>query len=82
MEKPSFEDRLLNRREASRLLGVSPRTLEAWIYQRKFDVPIVKIGRHAQHWLSDILNFIEKYTENLPTSLGGDKACTNMEERP
>lgn len=59
-------NRLLNRQEAAAFLGVKADTLAVWRSTRKYDIPIVKVGRLVRYRFSDLLDFIERRTINRP----------------
>lgn len=55
-----MDDKLLNRKEAADLLGVSPDTLAYWKCMKKQDIPTVKIGSLVKYRISDLRRFIEE----------------------
>ena len=56
--------RLLNRKEAAEILGVKVDTLAVWKSTRRYNIPVVKVGRLARYRYSDLLEFIERRTVN------------------
>ena len=59
MKSLSVTDRLLDVNEAAAMLGLSPKTLYQWAYERR--VPVVKLfGRALRFRLSDIQALIAK----------------------
>ena len=57
---------LLTRLEAAEFLGVSPITLGLWKSTKRYNLPVVKVGRLAKYRYSDLLEFIEMRTVNRP----------------
>ena len=56
-------DVLLTQQEAAKLIGVEPRTLEAWRARGSYQLPFVKIGpRIVRYRLRDLEAWIEKQT--------------------
>jgi excisionase family DNA binding protein len=49
---------LLTRTEAAEYLGVTPQTLAVWACTRRYNLPVVKMGRLAKYKLSDLDEFI------------------------
>ena len=66
MDQKNFGSRLLSRQEAAAILGVKVDTLAVWLSTRKYDLPVVKVGRLARYRYSDLLDFIERRTVNKP----------------
>jgi predicted DNA-binding transcriptional regulator AlpA len=72
MEHSELPDRLLDSREAGRLLGFSRATLVFWRVQRKRakrgittryqhgGPPFVKIGRATRYWLTDLVKWVQE----------------------
>jgi predicted site-specific integrase-resolvase len=58
--KPSND--LLNREVAAEYLGVSPKTLAVWACTKRYNLPVIKIGRLAKYRKSDLDAFITKRT--------------------
>jgi len=52
-------ERLLSRKEAAELLGVSPATLAVWKSTNRYPLPVVKVGGLAKYKVSDLEAFIE-----------------------
>ncbi|MEN8236950.1 MAG: helix-turn-helix domain-containing protein [Pseudomonadota bacterium] len=61
--------RLLSRKEAAELLGVKVDTLAAWKSTRRYNIPVVKVGRLVRYRYSDLLDFIERRTVNKSSEL-------------
>ena len=45
---------LLTRREAAEYLGVRPETLAVWHCTRRYNLPVVKVGRSVRYRLADL----------------------------
>lgn len=56
--------KLVTREEAAKFLGVSKGTLEVWACHKRYDIPVIKIGRLAKYRMSDLIAFIERRTRN------------------
>ena len=54
--------KLLNRREAAEMLGISSGTLAVWLCCKRYDLPYIKLGSRVMYDYDDILKFIEKST--------------------
>ena len=52
-------EKLLSRKEAAELLGVSPATLAVWKCTGRYNLPVVKIGGLAKYRVSDLEAFVE-----------------------
>ncbi len=56
-----FEHRLMSKAELAVYLGVTERTLELWMRQRK--IPFIKLGRTVRFRVDSVQRYIEeKYT--------------------
>lgn len=67
----NVENRLLSRKQAAEILGVSPNTLAVWTCHKKQALPIVKLGTLVKYRYSDLLNFIERNVHpNTQTNTG------------
>jgi excisionase family DNA binding protein len=60
IQRPNGEnhDPLLSRKEAAIYLGVSHRTLAIWSTTKRYNLPIVKIGRLAKYQKSALDAFV------------------------
>jgi len=58
------DNRLLTRKEAADLLGTTEGTLAVWACNKRYGLPMVKIGRLAKYLSSDLMAFIERRTVN------------------
>lgn len=56
------QQKLLSRKEAAEMLGITPETLAAWKCLQRYDLPVVMVGRCPRYRLSDIESFIERNT--------------------
>lgn len=52
-------EKLLSRKEAAELLGVSPATLAVWQSTGRYALPCVKCGSLARYKVGDLEAFIE-----------------------
>ncbi len=62
MKELQFNDKLLNRREAAELLGTTEGTLTVWTCNKRYNLPVVKVGRLVKYKLSDLITFIDNRT--------------------
>jgi hypothetical protein len=53
---------LLNREEAAKFLCVKPHTLASWASTKRYQLPMVKVGRKAMYRLSDLERWLEERT--------------------
>ncbi len=53
---------------AEMVLGVSPITLGLWKSTKRYNLPVVKVGRLAKYRYGDLLEFIEMRTVNKPNT--------------
>jgi len=66
IHQPHPEDKLLRRKEAARKLTVTPHTLAVWAW-RGFGPPVIKVGRLACYWNSDIEAFLNMRRTEFPS---------------
>ena len=57
---------LLTRKEAAKYLGVKEITLALWKSTKRYNLPVVMMGRLAKYRYGDLLEFVEKRTVNKP----------------
>jgi hypothetical protein len=58
---------LLTREQAAAYLGVKPQTLAGWATTKRYDLPMVKIGRNiVRYRLSDLQAFAARHAEAVP----------------
>lgn len=55
-------DKLLSRKEAAHYLNVAPQTLACWWTNKRYSLPLIKIGRHVKYRQSDLDAFIARNT--------------------
>lgn len=53
---------LLTRKEAAEYLGVKEDTLAVWACSKRYELPMVKIGRLVKYKQSDLDGFIQSRT--------------------
>ena len=51
---------LLSRKEAAAYLGVNGRTLANWLCAKRYELPVVRIGRLVKYRQSDLDTFIDQ----------------------
>ena len=56
-------NKLLNRKEAAKFLGVSEGTLAVWKVTKRYPLPIIKVGRLVKYRESDLIAFLDKMTD-------------------
>ncbi len=60
------KNRLLTRKEAADFLGIRLNTLALWKSTKRYNLPVVKVGRLAKYRYGDLLEFVEQRTVNKP----------------
>ena len=55
-----FPTELLSRREAAHYLGVKEQTLAVWLCTKRYNLPVVRIGRLVKYKKADLDAFIHK----------------------
>ena len=60
MKTNSLPSDILNRKQAAEYLGLKEQTLACWACNKRYGLPVYKIGRHAKYRLSDLERFIEQ----------------------
>ena len=55
-----FPTELLSRREAAQYLGVKEQTLAVWLCTKRYNIPVVRIGRLVKYKKADLDAFIHK----------------------
>lgn len=53
---------LYTRKQAAEFLGIKENTLAVWLTTKRYDLPVVKVGRLCKYRLSDLLEFLDKQT--------------------
>lgn len=71
MNEPN-RNHLLTREEAAKYLGVSSITLGLWKSTKRYNLPVVKVGRLAKYRYGDLLDFVERQTVNKPKNPAHD----------
>lgn len=61
-EQQQADDKLLSRKEAAQYLDVAPQTLACWWTNKRYSLPLIKIGRHVKYRKSDLDAFIARNT--------------------
>jgi excisionase family DNA binding protein len=59
---------LLTREQAAKYLGVSVSALAAWACNKRYDLPMIRVGRLVKYRIQDLDNFISRNT------IGGEAA--------
>lgn len=59
---PESKTELLTRREAASFLGVSEQTLAVWHCTKRYNLPVVKVGRLAKYRRGDLERFVNGET--------------------
>lgn len=59
---------LLTREQAAKYLGVSVSALAAWACNKRYNLPMIKVGRLAKYRIQDLDEFINRNT------IGGEAA--------
>ncbi len=54
---------LLNRKEAAEFLGLKTMTLASWKATKRYDLPVIKIGKLVRYRITDLVAFLERRTE-------------------
>lgn len=49
---------ILTRKQAAEYLGLKEQTLACWACNKRYDLPVYKIGRHAKYRIADLEAFI------------------------
>ena len=56
-------NQLLSRKQAAEYLGVKENTLAIWACNKRYNLPVVKVGRLCKYRVSDLDNFLNERTE-------------------
>ena len=54
---------LLSRKQAAEYLGVKENTLAIWACNKRYSLPVIKVGRLCKYRVSDLDNFLNERTE-------------------
>ena len=60
----NLENKLITRAEAAEYLGISVQTLADWATTKRYQLPMIKVGRLVKYRLSDIEAFLDIRTRN------------------
>jgi excisionase family DNA binding protein len=55
-----FPSELLSRKEAAQYLGVKQQTLAVWLCTKRYNIPVVRIGRLVKYKKTDLDAFIHQ----------------------
>ncbi len=65
MKEKLFQSNLLSRKEAANYLQVTEGTLAVWLSTKRYNLPVVKIGRLAKYRKTDLDIFIASRVINM-----------------
>ena len=54
--------KLLDPKQAARVLGLTPHTLAVWRSEKRYELPFVKVGNRVRYRAADIHAFIDSNT--------------------
>lgn len=60
------QDALLTRKQAADYLGIKESTLAVWACTKRYDLPVVRVGRLVKYRLTDLEAFVDRQTINKP----------------
>jgi excisionase family DNA binding protein len=63
MVRKELTDTLLSRREAAEYLGIKVQTLATWTSSKRYQLPVVKVGRSVRYRTSDLEKWMADRTE-------------------
>jgi excisionase family DNA binding protein len=55
-------NQLLSRRQAAEYLGVKENTLAIWACNKRYGLPVIKVGRLCKYRVSDLDKFLDERT--------------------
>ena len=58
----NLNDKLLTRKEAALFLGIKENTLAIWHCSKRYNLPVIKVGRLCKYRSSDLFQFLEQRT--------------------
>lgn len=58
-QKDKHSEQVMDRKRAAKYLGYSPGTLAVWHCIKRYDLPLIKIGRSVRYRKSDLDKFLE-----------------------
>ena len=56
-------NQLLSRKQAAEYLGVKENTLAIWACNKRYSLPVIKVGRLCKYRVSDLDKFLNERTE-------------------
>ena len=56
-------NQLLSRKQAAEYLGIKENTLAIWACNKRYSLPVIKVGRLCKYRVSDLDNFLNERTE-------------------
>ncbi len=63
---PEAADQLLSRKQAADYLGVKPQTLASWTCTRRYNLPVIKVGRLVKYRRRDLDEWLACRTQTTP----------------
>lgn len=72
---------LLTRKEAAAYLGIAEQTLAVWHCQRKYELPIVKIGASVRYRRADLDQFLVRRTVEIGGTHSDQLAATTEHQK-
>lgn len=70
LQEKHATNQLITRKEAAAYLGTKENTLSVWACNKRYDLPLVKVGRLVKYRISDLDAFIERSVINGRTHDG------------
>jgi len=71
---PADPEALLTEGQTARLLGLKPRTLQAWRLSGRADLPFVRISRRAVRYRrADVRRFVDRHLRRSTSDPGGKR---------
>lgn len=60
---------LLTREEAARYLGLKSQTLATWVTNKRYNLPVVRIGRNVVRYRrADLEAFVARHADTAPVA--------------
>jgi hypothetical protein len=72
----AFCDPVVNEKQASEIVGVTPGTLQVWRCTRRYPLPYIKVGRAVRYRVSDLQAFLASRTVGGASSQGATPGQT------
>jgi excisionase family DNA binding protein len=78
-----MSDEFLGTKDAARVLGVQPGTLEVWRSSGRYDLPFIKVGRCVRYRRADLDHWLASRTrvQTATPQLEGRPARTKIARR-